>query len=80
MYWQLRWKIYHRLEEKHFGKMGSVFGFKYLAIPKKGYVLEAQVSYGQPYLRKIRHHLTFKRVAAVLLVLMVLKMILFPHH
>lgn len=40
-----------------------------LTVPKKGYVLEAQVSYAQPYLRKIRHHLTFKRVAAVLLVL-----------
>ncbi|MDW3194494.1 MAG: winged helix-turn-helix domain-containing protein [Cytophagales bacterium] len=51
-----------------------------LTVPKRGYVLVAEVSRQHPYLGKVRSQFTYKRVAAFLLVLMVLKMILFPHH
>lgn len=51
-----------------------------LTVPKNGYVLVADVSHGREQLDVIRRQLTFKRVAAVLFVLMMLKMIFFPRH
>lgn len=51
-----------------------------LTVPKSGYVLVADVAVEEGYVKKLRRTFTFKRIAAVLLVLMVLKMIFFPHH
>ncbi len=51
-----------------------------LTVPKSGYVLLADVAFDNGYANKVLKKLTFKRVAAAFIVLMVLKMILFPHH
>lgn len=51
-----------------------------LTVPKKGYLLVADVVIEQGYAKRIWGAFTFKRVAAVLLVMFILKMIFFPHH
>ena len=51
-----------------------------LTVPKRGYVLVAEVSGFNRYISEFRGYFTLGRVAAALLVLIVLKMIFFPHH
>ncbi len=49
-------------------------------IPKQGYMLVAEVTSPQTFRFGFIKQLTFSRIAATLVILMLLKMIFFPHH